>query len=118
MMPFEQTCTRIAEALEMLVAEEAVAVRSREFAAAAAIQERAAPLVEFLSVHAAHVSESRPVIERLRGRREESSRQLEQAIGRMRDDLCALEFSRRRLARMSPAYVQSRPTPPRLSVAG
>jgi hypothetical protein len=47
-----QRCARIVSALEDLVNQEAAALRAGDFDAVNEIQDRAAPLVEFLALHA------------------------------------------------------------------
>lgn len=101
---FEQTCTRIASALQVLIAEESLALRAGNLSAAEELQERAAPLVDFISAHAGHVREARAVIAALRAQRGESSGRLAADLTRLRDQLCALELSRRHLSRIGPAY--------------
>jgi hypothetical protein len=118
MKPFEQTCIRIAAALEMLVAEEALALRARELETALQIQQRAAPLVDFLVAHKEHAAGARTLIEGLRARRQDSGEHLAGDITAIRDELCALEFSRRKLARIGPAYGSAHASPQHLSATG
>ena len=118
MKPFEQTCTRIAEALQTLVAEEAPAIRAGDYGAVADLQQRASPLVEYLARHAGHAGQAHAAIASLRAQRHETSERLAGEMARVRDELCALEFSRRRLARIGPAYARGTAPMGRLSAVG
>ncbi len=116
-----QRCLRIAGALEDLVAQEAAALESRDYSAAGNLQDRAAPLVEFLAqnapVHAVDaVLRSRiAAVQQLRAR---SSAQLAIEIERTRVDLLDSEQARRQVAKIAPAYARSASNRAKLCAVG
>ena len=101
---------RIAGALEDLVAQEALALESRDYTEVSILQDRAAPLVEFLAQNAAtHGGDAAlrnriATVQQLRAR---SSAQLAIQIERARVELLESEHARRQVAKIAPAYARS-----------
>ncbi len=114
-----QRCSRIAAALNDLAAQEAAALAGREFDAAIALQERAAPLVAFLAEHTGDFT--RELVEKLsavQARRAHSAMQLAAEIGRTREELHETGAARRRVAQIAPAYGRTSVTPSQLCAVG
>jgi|SRR5687767_3920002 hypothetical protein len=101
-------CERIVTALEDLVAQEGAAVASRDFNAMLALQERTAPLVDFLVAKAPAASGStlRNRIFTLHDRRRQNGDALAAEIERTRAELQQMENTRRRVAQIAPVYGQ------------
>ncbi len=118
MTTLERKCTRIAAALAGLVKEEVHAVYSGDFETVTEIQDRAAPLIEFLVRHGDAAAGARELLETCHGQREETSRWLATEMARIDDQRRVWDSHRRRLARVGPAYGRFTPLPPQLSLAG
>lgn len=116
-----QRCFRIASALEDLSAQEAAALAASEYGTAVALQERAEPLVEYLTSHAedlagdAKLAEQMARIHALRGR---SEALLSAEIERTRAELREAGAACCRLARVAPVYGGGVVTAPRLQAVG
>lgn len=116
-----QRCLRIATALEDLSAQEAAALAAHEFGTAIALQERAEPLVEYLSAHAedaAHDARIAAQLIRIRELRGRSEALLSAEIERTRAELREAGAACCRLAKVAPAYGTARPAVPRLQAVG
>ena len=101
---------RIAGALEDLVAQEALALESRDYTEVSILQDRAAPLVEFLAQNAAtHGGDAalRMRIKAVQQRRTGSAALLATEIVRARAELCESGFAQRQVAKIAPAYGRS-----------
>lgn len=106
-----QTATRLLAALEDLTAQEAVLLRTLDFADAVAIQERAEPLIDQLAALAVHpeVAALRSKVKGVVERRQQSRLFLDAQLGRLQSELRRLDEARTRLARVAPAYVTASP---------
>jgi hypothetical protein len=116
-----QTATRLLAALEDFAEQESVLLRSLAFNAAAALQQRAGPLVERLGRLATdpEVTALRPRVAALLTRREQNARLLEAQRARLESELRRLDEARARLARVAPVYLPAggAPAAPRLNAA-
>lgn len=115
-----QACSRIAAALEDLSRQEAAALQAQDFAAVAAIQDRAAPLVEHLAAHEQEIA-SEGLLARIAGvlaLRNQTAEWLAAKIGQVREELSQMEASRRRVSRLAPAYGAGASRVSRLSAVG
>jgi hypothetical protein len=103
-----QHCERIVTALEDLVAQEGAAVASRDFSAMLALQERTAPLVDFVIARAPVPSGSalRNRLMALHERRRQNGEALAAEIERTRAELQQMQNTRRRVAQIAPVYGQ------------
>jgi hypothetical protein len=102
-----QRCTRLAAALDDLAAQEAAALAAGDFDTVLALQDRAAPLVEFLAARAGEIARHAPLAAALaavQARRGRSAAHLAAAIARARGELAEAGAARRRVARIAPAY--------------
>lgn len=115
-----QSCARLVTALEDLVAQETVALGNRDYAAASAIQDRAEPVVEWITAHASSMAPGlRERLAAIVDRRAANGVLLEHELGQARDGLQQIGATRRRMAKIAPAYGGDTPTPPaRLSAIG
>lgn len=116
-----QRCLRIAAALEDLSAQEAAALAAHEFGTAIALQERAEPLVEFLTTHAEDATQDVRIaaqLARIRELRGRSEALLSAEIERTRAELREAGAACCRLARVAPAYGAARVTASRLQAVG
>jgi len=107
-----QRWVRIVTALEDLVAQEGMALASRDFAAMLALQERTAPLVDFLAASAVDDGREpglRIRIAALHRQRTQNSDSLAAEIERTRADLHQMQVTRQRVARIAPVYGQAFP---------
>jgi hypothetical protein len=114
----ERRCTRIAAALATLAREESAAVRSGDFDRVTEIQDRAAPLIEFLLLQRDIAFGVRELLERCQAQREETSRWLDGEMARMRNQRNEWVSHQRRLARVGPAYSAGGTLSSRFSLAG
>ena len=115
-----ETATRLLAALEDLVAQEAMLVRTMDFVDAVAIRERAAPVVERLCELAADWSgdESqspagiavRQRLSELLDRAGQNYHFLETQLARLQTELDRVSEARGRLRRVAPAYSAYRRT--------
>ncbi len=102
-----QRCLRIVGALEDLVHQESASLAKRDWAGAELVQERAAPLVEFLAsttLDDADRGALRARITALQQRRAETSRSLGLQIAQAKAELQQALVSKRRVAQIAPAY--------------
>ena len=102
-----QRCSRILTALEDLVAQEWAALRAREFDTACDLQDRAAPLVDFLaSQRLDEVNDEtlRSRIADLHLRRQQTADWLSAEITLARAELQQTCLAQRRVAQIVPAY--------------
>ena len=112
---------RIAGALEDLVAQEAAALESRDYTEVSILQDRAAPLVEFLAQNTAtHGGDAalRNRIAAVHQLRARSSAQLAIEIERARVELHESERARRQVAKIAPAYARSASNRAKLCAVG
>jgi hypothetical protein len=115
-----EMCARLVTALEDLAAQESICLQTRNFAAVVAIQDRAQPLVEHLTAHAADLVDPtvRARIAALIAKRNDSGAWLTAEIERTRQQLHAVEGKQRRVARIAPAYAYARSSRRQLSAVG
>ena len=101
-----QTATRLLAALEELAAQETILIRTMEFIEAAAVQERAAPLVERLCALAADPATAplQPRVAALLERRGQNHHFLDAQLARLQEELGRVTEARGRLRRVAPAY--------------
>jgi hypothetical protein len=116
-----QRCARLIAAFEDLAGEETTALRARDFVAANAIAERAAPLVEWLANYGSVMTP--PLRERLAAvyaKRAQNSDFLTSEIARAREELQQIGANRRRVAQIAPVYGSGSGSmsPRRLSAVG
>ncbi len=115
-----EQCLRIVDALEDLVAQEAVALRDGEFSTLIALADRAAPLVDFLGATAGALSDRR-LRERIMAvytRRADGAAQLAEKIRANRVEMATTHATQRTVARIAPVYGRSLPTTRQLSAVG
>ena len=115
-----QTCVRLVAALEDLAAQEAACLGTSDYATLAALQERAAPFVEFLAQHGPEVA-NRALKERifaLMAKRDATVMTLTGEMERAREQLGALQANQRRVARVAPAYSQGSAPRRQISMVG
>ena len=117
-----QRCRRIVGALEDLVHQESASLAKRDWAGAEAVQERAAPLVDFLAASSPSIADDaalRARIAALQQRRAETSRSLGLQIAQAKNELQQALAAKRRVAQIAPAYGSgSTPTRHRLQAQG
>ncbi len=105
-----QRCLRMAVALEDLVAQEAAALESRDYTEVSILQDRAAPLVDFLaqnaSTHCGDIALRNRIaaVQQLRAR---SSALLASEMARTRAELHESQHAQRQVAKVAPAYARS-----------
>jgi hypothetical protein len=112
---------RVLGALEDLVAQEGAALRARDFAAAAEIQVRVEPLVEFLAAPGRLDRQNaglRARVASLRARRQETAEWLAAEIARTRNQLGQTQLSQRRVTQIAPVYGRAAPVSNHLSAVG
>jgi hypothetical protein len=114
-----QTAARLLDALQDLVAQEAVIVRAGDYAELAALQARTAALGDKLGELAAN-----PAVLALRGRveatlaqRRQSQAMLEQRLAGARAEIQRLHLGRQRLGQVAPAYGRGMAASSRLNAA-
>ncbi|AOS45087.1 hypothetical protein Verru16b_02163 [Lacunisphaera limnophila] len=115
-----QTAQRLLTALEELVGQETLLVRTMDFVEAVAVRERAAPLVEKLCALAAvpAVASLRPRVDLLLERSGQNHHFLDAQLARLQGELARVNEARGRLRRVAPAYGQPAPvTQSRLNTA-
>jgi hypothetical protein len=115
-----QTATRLLTALEDLVAQETLLIRTMEFVGAVELQERAAPLVQRLCGLAEHagVQELRPRVAGLLERHGQNHHFLDAQLARLQQELERVSGARGRLRRVAPAYQRTQdPAASRLNTA-
>ena len=115
-----QACDRLVTALEDLLAQEAAALAQGDFGAALELQERAAPLVDYLAAHGPRAAAPalRSRIGALCERRSAAGDRLAAAIARVREELGDTQTAQRRVARIAPAYGRSSAAARQLSAVG
>lgn len=115
-----QRCGRIAAALEDLVTQESVALRTRDFEAVDTIADRAAPLVEWLSAYAHAIpAQAAERIAAVQSRRAENLELLTAEMALGREELQQIAAARRRAVQIVPAYRRGvSPLAKRLSAVG
>jgi hypothetical protein len=101
-----QTCARLVSALEDLMSQEAATLEARDFPAAIALQNRAAPLIEHLVTHEAEIVDRglRQRILALIVRRNKTGEWLAEQVARTRQELDETQGAQRRVAQVAPAY--------------
>jgi hypothetical protein len=96
---------RVVNALEDFASQEELLMRAEDYAGVAAVQERMDPLVAFLVGRMAAANAAlRQRIASFVARRDRTAQYLATEVGKIRDELTRLELSRRRVARVAPAY--------------
>jgi hypothetical protein len=113
--------SRVLGALEDLASQEELLLHAEDYAEVAAVQVRMAPLVHFLvEEEAAADAALRQRIASFVARRDRTQQRLATEVGKMREEMVQLEASRRRIARVAPAYGlrSAATTEPRLSTRG
>ncbi|MEN9637336.1 MAG: hypothetical protein RL077_5740 [Verrucomicrobiota bacterium] len=116
-----QSCGRLLLALEDLVAAEEAAFGASDFTTAVEIQQRTAPIVDYLARHAPAVAdrEFRARLDRVVHRRADRLGWLSGQITNAQEELKVMQVSQQRVARVAPAYTSSfSPVTPRLSAIG
>ena len=116
-----QSCGRLLLALEELVSAEETAFGASDFTTVGVIQQRTAPIVDYLARHAPAVAdrEFRARWDRVVHRRAERLGWLSGQITNAREELKVMQVSQQRVARVAPAYTSSfSPVAPRLSAIG
>lgn len=115
-----QTCARLLAALEDLADQEAATLEARDFAAVAAIQDRAAPLVSLLAAQANGMRDValRARIDRLRQRRAQTGAWLHTEMARLREELQQTQVAQRTVAQVAPAYGSRAHATRQLSMVG
>jgi hypothetical protein len=98
-------CARLVAALEDLTAQEAASLEAREFEAAIALQDRAAPLIEHLVSHWQEVNAAglKPRMLELITRRNRTGEWLAEQIAHARQQLAETQVAQRRVAQVAPA---------------
>ena len=114
-----ETAARLITALEDLVGQETMLLRTMDFVEAVAVQERAAPVVARLCELAADpaVRTLQPRVAQLARRREQNYHFLDAQLARMHEELRRIDEARGRLRQVAPAYGQSQPGSTRLNAA-
>jgi hypothetical protein len=107
------TATRLLTALEELVMQEAILIRTMDFVEAVEVRERTAPLVEKLCALAPDpaVAALRPRIDGLLERCGQNYHFLDGQLTRLQGELDRVTEARGRLRRVAPAYTAGRGTP-------
>lgn len=115
-----QRCARLVVALEDLVAREAASLACDDITTLMSLQQQADPLVSHLGRHGPAVVDEalRSRIGALLARRQETADVLGRRIEETRGRLAELDASRRRVARVVPAYGQGGETSRRLCAVG
>ena len=105
-----KTAQRLIAALDELVTQESVVIRTMDFSAAVELRERAAPIVEKLCALAADplVAGLRPRLDGLLERGTQNSQFLDAQLARMQDELNRVGEAHGRLRRVAPAYKTGR----------
>jgi hypothetical protein len=98
---------RVLSALEDLVTQEALLLRAEDFAAVEALQNRTAPLVEFLAANPTAANEAlRDRVGTVAARRSENDGELTRQMARVREELSLNQANRGRISQIMPAYRQ------------
>jgi len=111
MSPALATATRLLTALDELLTEETILLRTQDYVEAVAVRERAAPVVEKLCALAADFSADsvfRLRLEDLLDRGEQNLRLLDSELARCHDELLRVGEAHGKLRRMAPAYRTAR----------
>lgn len=101
-----QTCARLVTALEDLSGQELACLEARDFAAAIAVQDRAAPLAELLAAHWPEVPDAKlkARILEIINRRNKTGEWLAEQVAEVRRQLAETQVAQRRVAQVAPAY--------------
>jgi hypothetical protein len=112
----EQSLARLVEALERLVAQEAVQAVAGDHAGVLATQGRAAPIVRRLAElgHEATTPSTRLRLNRVAERRRQTQQFLASRITSVRAELDRNRIFRNRLRKVAPAYLSRQPAAGRL----
>lgn len=116
-----QRCERIIAALEDLAAQEAAGVAAGDFEGVRSLQDRTAPLIDFLAAEggaALGIPSLRRRLTAVYELRLRSGEALATAMTRVRSELAQTQASQRRAAQVGPAYGQPGSRPPRLDLVG
>jgi hypothetical protein len=97
--------SRVLSALEDLASQEELLLHAEDYAEVVTVQVRMAPLINFLVAEVADADTAvRARISALVARRDRTQQRLDRDVGKMREEMVQLEASRRRIARVAPAY--------------
>ena len=101
-----QTCARLVAALEDMAASEAASVQNRDFSAVVDIQERAAPLIDYLTSNGPRYADGglQLRIQALAGHRRRTGESLSAQIAEAKENLQSTRASQFRVARIAPVY--------------
>lgn len=101
-----QTCARLVVALEDLLACEAASVKNRDYSSALDIQERAAPLIDYLAINGSRYPDSglQKKIHALAERRRITGELLSAQLAEVKENLQSTRASQHRVARIAPVY--------------
>jgi hypothetical protein len=115
-----QRCTRLLGAMEDLLAQEAASLAAGDMDAVIALQQRIEPLVQDLGRRGPAVADDclRDRVAAWLGRRREVSNLLTARVEELRQQISQLDASRRRVARVGPAYTQVGVSAQRLRLVG
>lgn len=114
-----KVCDRLVAALEDLAAQEAASLAAGDIATLQHLQQRADPIIARLGEYGPDADEGlRARIGRWLSHRRETARLLARRISGTKAALDHLDASRRRVARVGPAYGQAPETSRRLSAVG
>ena len=120
METLRQRCGRLIGALEDLADQESACVRSNDFAAAIAVQRRAAPLVADLVEKGPAVADAalRQRLATVIALREQTTIEIQRRIEDTRNKLDALRLTRNRVSQVAPVYGSTRAPRSRLRAVG
>jgi hypothetical protein len=116
-----QRCSRIITALEDLTGQEEAALANRDYVVLLSLQERTAPLVEYLITDGAtHVRQPtlRGRVEAVHARRQQTGDRLAVAMADNRRDFQQAQLAQRRAAQVGPAYGHVHASTPRWQAQG
>ncbi|MDP3072414.1 MAG: hypothetical protein Q8N18_19130 [Opitutaceae bacterium] len=116
-----ERCTRLAVALEDIVAQESAALAAGDYETVVGLQDRAGPVVEYLAAQAAEVARSPALSERIGAIRARRARTLEiisHQAQHARAELAETGAARRRVARIAPVYGRATAAVSQLQVVG
>jgi len=101
-----QTCARLVVALEDLVACEAASMQNRDFSSVLQIQERAAPVIDYLVINGSRYTDRalQKRIHALAERRRLTGELLSAQLAEVKENLQSTRASQHRVARIAPVY--------------
>jgi hypothetical protein len=115
-----QQCARLIVALQDIADQEGASVRSGDMAMVRSLQERAAPLVEWLVQNGPAIADAeiRRQIAAILALREKSARLLATAAAQARAEVESLNGRQRTIARIAPVYGKPAPVRRQLTAIG